>query len=429
MAEELYATLKTNHGDIVVQLFPNHAPKTVSNFIELAEGAKEWTDPETGEKTTAQLYDGTVFHRVIGGFMIQGGDPLGTGTGGPGYQFGDEFHPELQFDRPYLLAMANAGPGTNGSQFFITVGPTPHLNRQHTIFGEVADGASRAVVDRSPPCRPGRWTARSTTSSSSRSSSSAATPEPCRTRAAGDDDDPARGAGARRPTRRLLPPPGPRGARPLHALRPADLPGLHDRGLGRVPVPGVRAGGQQERPRRRGPSSAAASPTTPAGSARCSSASTWWCSSCSRPSPASRPASSTSGPSPPRLEQQIGVATGEYYRLLTSAFLHGSLLHIALNMYALYLFGPPVEAALGRVRFPALYLLSALGGSAASYAFATRATRRSAPRARSSACSAPSSCVNRKLGRDTSGLLVLLAINFAFGFMRRTSTGGRTSAA
>ena len=148
MADALYATLKTNQGDIEVKLFPDHAPKTVKNFTELALGAREWTDPKTGTKTTARLYDGTVFHRVISGFMIQGGDPLGTGTGGPGYQFGDEFHPELQFDRPYLLAMANAGPGTNGSQFFITVGPTPHLNRKHTIFGEVADGDSRAVVDR-----------------------------------------------------------------------------------------------------------------------------------------------------------------------------------------------------------------------------------------------------------------------------------------
>ena len=147
MAEELYATLKTNHGDIVVQLFPNHAPKTVSNFTGLAEGSKEWTNPGTGVKSTDKLYDGTIFHRVIGGFMIQGGDPLGTGTGSPGYQFGDEFHPELQFDRPYLLAMANAGPGTNGSQFFITTSATSWLNFKHTIFGEVADQASRDVVD------------------------------------------------------------------------------------------------------------------------------------------------------------------------------------------------------------------------------------------------------------------------------------------
>ena len=141
------AVLHTNHGDITVDLFPDHAPKTVANFADLAEGRREWTHPQTREKTTDPLYDGTIFHRVIGGFMIQGGDPLGQGFGGPGYQFGDEFHPELAFDRPYLLAMANAGPGTNGSQFFITVGPTPHLNRKHTIFGEVADQAGRDVVD------------------------------------------------------------------------------------------------------------------------------------------------------------------------------------------------------------------------------------------------------------------------------------------
>ena len=148
MAEELFATLKTTAGDIELKLFANHAPKTVANFSELAEGKREWVDPRTGDKSTEPLYDGTVFHRVISGFMIQGGDPLGTGTGGPGYRFADEFHPELVFDRPYLLAMANAGPGTNGSQFFITVGPTPHLNRKHTIFGEVTDGAGREVVDR-----------------------------------------------------------------------------------------------------------------------------------------------------------------------------------------------------------------------------------------------------------------------------------------
>ncbi|HEV2087423.1 MAG TPA: peptidylprolyl isomerase [Cryptosporangiaceae bacterium] len=147
MADHLYATLHTNFGPITVELFENHAPKTVANFTELAEGRREWTNPVTREKTTGRLYDGTIFHRIISGFMIQGGDPLGTGTGGPGYQFGDEFHPELRFDRPYLLAMANAGPGTNGSQFFITLGPTPHLNNKHTIFGEVADAESRKVVD------------------------------------------------------------------------------------------------------------------------------------------------------------------------------------------------------------------------------------------------------------------------------------------
>jgi peptidyl-prolyl cis-trans isomerase A (cyclophilin A) len=147
VAEQLYATLKTNHGDIVIRLLPDHAPKTVKNFVELAEGTREWTDPTTGRPSKERLYDGTVFHRVISGFMIQGGDPLGNGTGGPGYKFADEFHPDLAFTKPYLLAMANAGPGTNGSQFFITVGATPWLNFKHTIFGEVADQASRDVVD------------------------------------------------------------------------------------------------------------------------------------------------------------------------------------------------------------------------------------------------------------------------------------------
>ena len=147
MAEELFATLHTSRGDITIRLFPDHAPTTVKNFTELAQGVREWTDPRTGLKSTEPLFDGTIFHRVIAGFMIQGGDPLGTGTGGPGYTFKDEFHPELQFDKPYLLAMANAGPGTNGSHFFITTTPTGRLNNKHTIFGEVADQASRDVVD------------------------------------------------------------------------------------------------------------------------------------------------------------------------------------------------------------------------------------------------------------------------------------------
>ena len=147
MTENTYATLHTNKGDIKIALFPNHAPKTVKNFVDLAEGNREWIHPGTRGKTTDPLYDGVIFHRVIPGFMIQGGDPLGKGIGGPGYQFPDEFHPELSFDRPYLLAMANSGPNTNGSQFFITVVPTKHLNRRHTIFGEVADQDSRAVVD------------------------------------------------------------------------------------------------------------------------------------------------------------------------------------------------------------------------------------------------------------------------------------------
>ena len=141
------ATIKTNLGDINVNLFPDHAPKTVRNFTGLAEGTQEWTDPKVKAKSTAPLYNGTIFHRVIPGFMIQGGDPLGTGTGGPGYRFDDEPHPELTFDKPYLLAMANAGPNTNGSQFFITVAPTTWLNFKHTIFGEVADQPSRDVVD------------------------------------------------------------------------------------------------------------------------------------------------------------------------------------------------------------------------------------------------------------------------------------------
>ena len=142
---DLTATLKTNRGDILINLFPNHAPKTVENFTGLAEGTADFTD-DAG-RSGVRYYDGLGFHRVISGFMIQGGCPLGTGTGGPGYTFKDEFHPELQFNKPYLLAMANAGPGTNGSQFFITVGATPHLNNRHTIFGEVADQAGRDVVD------------------------------------------------------------------------------------------------------------------------------------------------------------------------------------------------------------------------------------------------------------------------------------------
>lgn len=147
MAEDLYATLHTNAGPIRLQLFPNHAPKTVRNFVELADGTRQYTDPRTRQPGSGPYFDGTISHRVISGFMIQMGDPSGTGRGGPGYTFADEFHPELRFDRPYLLAMANSGPGTNGSQFFITVAPTPHLNNRHTIFGQVADEESVKVVD------------------------------------------------------------------------------------------------------------------------------------------------------------------------------------------------------------------------------------------------------------------------------------------
>jgi peptidyl-prolyl cis-trans isomerase A (cyclophilin A) len=145
VAEDLTATLRTTMGSIVVRLFPEQAPKTVQNFVGLAEGTARWTDPRTGKPGNGSLYNGTIFHRVIDAFMLQGGDPLGTGTGGPGYEFEDEIDPGLRFDRPYLLAMANAGPGTNGSQFFITTVPTPHLNGRHTIFGEVVQGAE--VVD------------------------------------------------------------------------------------------------------------------------------------------------------------------------------------------------------------------------------------------------------------------------------------------
>ncbi|HTI28355.1 MAG TPA: peptidylprolyl isomerase [Kutzneria sp.] len=142
------ATLHTTQGDIRLYLFPNHAPKTVRNFVGLAEGTKDYKTQNAKGENSGPFYDGAVFHRIIAGFMLQGGDPTGTGRGGPGYQFEDEFHSELVFNKPYLLAMANAGPGTNGSQFFITVGPTPHLNRRHTIFGEVRDAESRAVVDK-----------------------------------------------------------------------------------------------------------------------------------------------------------------------------------------------------------------------------------------------------------------------------------------
>ena len=140
------ATLHTNLGDIVIDLFGNHAPVTVENFIGLATGEKEYSAQNAKGEQTGPFYDGAIFHRIIDNFMIQGGDPTGTGRGSPGYQFQDEFHPELTFDRPYLLAMANAGPGTNGSQFFITVAPTPPLNHHHTLFGEVPDPASQEVV-------------------------------------------------------------------------------------------------------------------------------------------------------------------------------------------------------------------------------------------------------------------------------------------
>jgi peptidyl-prolyl cis-trans isomerase A (cyclophilin A) len=142
----LYATLKTSMGDIVIQLFDDKAPKTVANFVGLASGTKEWTDPKTGDKVKRPLYNGTIFHRVIPGFMIQGGDPLGNGTGGPGYRFEDEFNPTLRHNKAGILSMANAGPNTNGSQFFITHKETPFLDGKHSVFGEVVKGQEVVVA-------------------------------------------------------------------------------------------------------------------------------------------------------------------------------------------------------------------------------------------------------------------------------------------
>lgn len=137
---KMYAIFDTSMGEFKVRLHHAQVPKTVENFVGLAEGTKEWTEPKTMKKKKTPLYDGTIFHRVIKGFMIQGGDPLGNGTGGPGYRFNDEFHPDLRHSKEGVLSMANAGPNTNGSQFFITLGPTPHLDNRHSVFGEVVEG-------------------------------------------------------------------------------------------------------------------------------------------------------------------------------------------------------------------------------------------------------------------------------------------------
>ena len=145
MPENIKVVFETSKGNITCRLYPKDAPQAVENFVELAKGTKEWTDPASGEKVKRPLYDGTVLHRVIPGFMIQGGDPLGRGTGGPGYQFADEISDNLNFDQAGMLAMANSGPNTNGSQFFITVAPTPWLTGKHTIFGQVIEGQD--VVD------------------------------------------------------------------------------------------------------------------------------------------------------------------------------------------------------------------------------------------------------------------------------------------
>jgi peptidyl-prolyl cis-trans isomerase A (cyclophilin A) len=140
MPKEIIATLQTTLGDVQIRLFHDKTPRTVENFLGLAEGTIEWTDPRTKQKSKRPYYDGTIFHRVIPRFMIQGGDITGTGTGGPGYRFEDEFHPELRHSKPGILSMANAGPNTNGSQFFITTVATPHLDNRHSVFGEVISG-------------------------------------------------------------------------------------------------------------------------------------------------------------------------------------------------------------------------------------------------------------------------------------------------
>ena len=154
----VYATFKTSMGDIVILLFDDKAPKTVANFVGLASGTREWIDPKSGEKVKRPLYNGTIFHRVIPGFMIQGGDPVGNGTGGPGYRFEDEFHPDLKHNKAGILSMANAGPNTNGSQFFITHQPTPNLDGRHSVFGEVVKGQEVVIaigaVQRDPRDRP-----------------------------------------------------------------------------------------------------------------------------------------------------------------------------------------------------------------------------------------------------------------------------------
>ena len=151
-----YAHFNTTEGDFTVRLFAAEAPNTVENFVGLAEGTKEWTDPRTRQKVKRPYYDGLIFHRIIDGFMIQGGDPLGSGTGGPGYRFADEFHPRLRHSKAGVLSMANAGPNTNGGQFFITLAPTPHLDNRHSVFGEVVSGLDIVqAIGRVPTSKPG----------------------------------------------------------------------------------------------------------------------------------------------------------------------------------------------------------------------------------------------------------------------------------
>jgi peptidyl-prolyl cis-trans isomerase A (cyclophilin A) len=152
----LHAHFTTSEGNFTIKLFEEEAPNTVANFVGLVEGTKEWTDPKSGQKVKRPYYDGLIFHRVISNFMIQGGDPLGTGTGGPGYKFADEFSPKLRHGKPGMLSMANAGPGTNGSQFFITLAATPWLDNKHSIFGEVVGGMDVVQkIGSTPTSKPG----------------------------------------------------------------------------------------------------------------------------------------------------------------------------------------------------------------------------------------------------------------------------------
>ncbi len=344
----------------------------------LAKGSREWTDPQTRQKVTKSLYDGTVFHRVIPGFMVQGGDPLGNGRGGPGYTVADEFHPDLSFDRPYLLAMANAGPGTNGSQFFITVAPTGWLNRKHTIFGEVADQSSRDVVDAIASTQTGRGdrpvddVVIETIDVSPPYRLSTSQPGTIR----------VRGRSSSTPWRAQTPP-----SRPRPSFRPATGT-LTARRMSAAPVAIV--------PSARTACAVRRSVSTALNASR-------------RRARTQRSARTVFGgavptrgavvtmtlialsvvaflidsvvPGNPREWWMVGLqlddngdlaglSQGEWWRLLTASFLHGGILHLLFNMYALYLFGPSLEAAFGHLRFAVLYLLSALGGSAVSYLFA-----------------------------------------------------------